>query len=369
LQTQIVDTSESLGELCEALQGVDRVGLDTEFHAERRYSPKLMLVQLATDNQSWVVDPLALDLAALGPILKDMQWVCHGSSRDIALMKEATGAVPSRLLDTQLLAAMCHMRFPIGLANLSDKLLGRGMSKCPALTDWSQRPLSETQRRYAATDAEIVLELADRLVDRLADPRGLSWAEQAGLELVQSSLEPPDPDRAWKTLDLASRLDEPTRRVLHHLHRWREDRAREKGQPPYFILSDGMALSLSRNRPRDLDELSANRRLPSGLLRRHGTTLLEIIARGLADSKPAPSVPTAPQRQSARLLMAWAEVIGPKLGIAPGLLLPWGLAQQVVQRKHKAWTGWRAEAVGEALEDFISGRVRLQMSRRGPRLV
>jgi ribonuclease D len=369
VQTQIVDTPERLLQLCQALEGQDRVGLDTEFHSERRYQPDLMLVQLATSEQSWLVDPLSIDLAPLGPVLRDLQWVCHGSSHDIALMERATGALPKSLLDTQILAAMCHMRFPIGLANLSDKLLSRGISKCPALSDWSKRPLSDTQRRYAATDAEVVLELTDKLIPRMPHAQTMSWVEQAGQDLIQTALEPPDPDRAWKTLNLASRLDAPTRRVLHHVHSWRDQLARQKGQPPYFILGDSLALSLSRNRPRDLDELCANRRIPQGIIRRHGADLLDVIARGLADRSPPPWVPSPPECQSARLLIAWAEAIEDDLGIASSLLMPWKLALEIAHRRHKAWNGWRAEAAGEAFDDFLSGRVRLQMGRKGPRLV
>jgi ribonuclease D len=261
------------------------------------------------------------------------------------------------------------MRFPIGLAALTDRLLGKSISKCPALTDWSRRPLSEVQRRYAATDAQVVLDLTDRLMTRLPETSDFAWVLQAGQDLVDRALALPDPDRAWKTLEIASRLDDPTRRVLHHVHSWRERVAREKGQPPHYVLSDGQALQISRNRPSDIEEMSANRRLPSGLIRRHGPALLETIQAGMRDSSPAPAVASLPQCQSARLLRAWAEIIGPQLGIAAELLLPWELALRVIRRPKLAWTGWRLEATGASLQDFLSGRVQIQMGRKGPRLV
>ena len=370
METQIVDTTESLAALCESLQGQTRIGLDTEFHAERRYKPELMLLQLALeDGRSWIVDPLKVSLEPLGPILDSATWVCHGSIQDIALLHRATGCRPNSLVDTQILAAMCHMRFPIGLASLTDKMLGHTLSKCPALSDWSRRPLTETQRRYAAMDAKVVLELRTRLLERLPGPDYVPWVEEAGQDLVDRALAENDPDRSWKGLEIASRLDEPTRRVLHHLHVWRDGQARAKDQPPHYVISDGMVLQIARNRPRDLEEMGANRRLSSGLVRRHGTDIMRCIAEGLEDRSPAPKVATEPQRRNARMLMVWAEVMGPELGIAAGLLLPWELALRVVQRPRQFWNGWRQEATGDALNAFMSGQIRLQMGRKGPRLV
>ena len=160
---------------------------------------------------------------------------------------------------------MAHHRFPAGLASLADKVLGQGVPKGSALTDWSIRPLTDEQRRYAALDAVLVLQLIDRLTERLVSPHGQRWAEMAGEEHIENALKPADPDSSWTSLDLAPRLDDTTRRVLHHVHNWRHQRAREKDQPPHFILSDGLTLSLCRNRPQSLDELRQNRRVPSGL--------------------------------------------------------------------------------------------------------
>ena len=199
----------------------------------------------------------------------------------------------------------------------------------------------------------LVLRLIDRLTERLVGPHGRRWAEMAGAEHVNNALKPADPDASWKTLDLAPRLDATTRRVLHHVHHWRHQRAREKDQPPHYILSDGLVLSLCRNRPKDMEELSQNRRVPAGFVRRHGAELLEIMAQGKVDKRPAPVVPTAPQCQSARLLTAWSEVIGPQLGIAPKLLLPWPMAIAIAQRPSRAWSGWREEAAGPQLRDFF----------------
>ena len=50
--------------LCARVADAARVALDTEFHAERTYSPRLMVVQLAFDDGAAIVDALALPRSA-----------------------------------------------------------------------------------------------------------------------------------------------------------------------------------------------------------------------------------------------------------------------------------------------------------------
>jgi ribonuclease D len=52
---------QALDELLDRLQSHDRVALDTEFHREKTYFPRLALIQLAWLDGLAIVDPLACD--------------------------------------------------------------------------------------------------------------------------------------------------------------------------------------------------------------------------------------------------------------------------------------------------------------------
>ena len=56
----IVSEPKAFAALCERVANAARVGLDTEFHAERTYAPRLMVVQLAFDDGAAILDALAL---------------------------------------------------------------------------------------------------------------------------------------------------------------------------------------------------------------------------------------------------------------------------------------------------------------------
>ena len=54
----------------EEMAGEPRIGVDTEFLREKTYHPRLCLIQVATSQSIWLVDPFAgIDLAPLAKAL------------------------------------------------------------------------------------------------------------------------------------------------------------------------------------------------------------------------------------------------------------------------------------------------------------
>jgi ribonuclease D len=369
---QYIDTPTDLQSLVDHLAPSPTIALDTEFHAERRYRPDLMLVQLSAPGQPvYTVDPLALDLQPLHPVLHDKTWVAHGAERDIQLLHDWTGARPARLVDTQILAGFAGIHFPARLDVLALEALGSHIDKGSTLSDWHQRPLSDAQLDYARADVRLLCPLADALRDRIArlDAQisgrdGLKWADQAGKALVQRSLSPRKPDEPWRTLDIASRLDGPTRAALHALYVWREEEARRKNSPPHYILSPSVALDLARRRPKSTEEIRENRRIPNGLVKRHGALLLRLLA-GSLHVPPPPPVGDS-QRSGVRpLLEAWLHSTAGDLHIAPALLAPRQMIRDVVVSGADALTGWQSEALETGIDGLLRGEISLSIGTDG----
>lgn len=367
VERPVVDHPAALAELVGELAGASVIALDTEFHAERRYRPELMLVQLSADGGPVAtIDPLAVDLGPLHAVLDGCTWLAHGASWDVALLHAATGARPGQLLDTQLLAGMAGRTYPARLGDLVHGVLGETVDKSATLSNWRTRPLSSDQLAYARADVALLAPLAKGLIAELdtldrvqagsgAPPRsGHAWAIAAGDELVAAALADPDPDDQWQRLDIAPRLDGPTRQALQALFRWRETEAERRNSPPHYVLSPSIALDLARRRPTDLDGLRANRRIPAGLVKRHGVALLGALAAGRRAAGPPPAVPAASHGLRA-MLEAWASVIADSLRIAPRLLAPRSVVHQVATEGLAGLSGWRAEAMGPQLERFLAG--------------
>ena len=64
-----IDAPAALGELVRTLADEPRYALDTEFHGERTYWPRLALVQVAWPGGIALIDPFAVDIAPFATIL------------------------------------------------------------------------------------------------------------------------------------------------------------------------------------------------------------------------------------------------------------------------------------------------------------
>ena len=351
----LVASTERLTALAEHLRAAPRVAIDTEFHAEHRYRPELMLVQVATDDgEVWVIDARAVDLRGLKGVLSTVPLVVHGGGQDLALLYRATGAVPSAVFDTQRAGGLLGYGFPARLGALTQRAMGVALDKAAGLSDWSIRPLSERQLRYAAEDAAVLLPLASALQADLRGRGRLAWAESASLEVVEEAIQPSDETTSWMSWEIAPLLDDDERKALHALFQWRESIGRQQDQPPRQVLSDALALDLARRQPSNLGEMAENRRLPQGVIRRHGATLLTVLRESQHRDAPVPA--GADQLLVATALEAWAGVHERETGLARALTLPRALALKAAARGAQALEGWREEAIGPALDQMLRGK-------------
>ena len=115
---------------------------------------------MATD----LVDALAVtDLDPIGPILADpaILKVIHNASFERSVLKrydlELDGVVDTLTVSRERRGK--HQDGGHGLKAVCARELGIMLDKSDQTSDWSQRPLSPSQRAYAALDAEVLLHL------------------------------------------------------------------------------------------------------------------------------------------------------------------------------------------------------------------
>jgi ribonuclease D len=360
----LINRNEQLDRAVAELGDGSPLVVDTEFHSERRYAPSLVLVQLArlTAGPIYVIDATAVGLSPLRAVLDGADWVAHGASQDVALLHARLGCRPRSLLDTQLFAGMAGLPHPARLGDLCSAVLDLPLDKSSSLSDWTARPLSDQQLRYAAADVAVLPQLLGALEDRL-DDRRRRWAREAGEELVSAALAPPDPDRHWRRLRIAHSFDAETRSVLHAIAAWREGLAADRDRPPHYILSNPLLLDLARRRPRTVGELRENRRVPDRLARQHGATLVGLVVKASAEPLPVPSEPSPDTQRRGRWIELWGATRATRLGLAAELLLPEQVALELAAGA--AVEGWRAEALGDELAAVQAGRLGLRLAPDG----
>ena len=100
-----VADAPALDALMAELLDEPRYTVDTEFHRERTYYPKLALLQIGWSGGIALVDPLAVDVAPLAKLLDGPGMVVfHAAQQDLEVLLRATGTLPSRIFDTQVAA-------------------------------------------------------------------------------------------------------------------------------------------------------------------------------------------------------------------------------------------------------------------------
>ena len=341
--------------------------VDTEFHRERTYYPRVALVQINWGTGMALIDPLAVSLEPLAAVLDGPGLaVMHASSQDLEVMTRACGTLPGRLFDTQIAAGFTGLRSP-SLAALHDKLLGIRLPKGDRLTDWLRRPLGDAQLDYAASDVRHLLEIHRLLETDLAARGRLQWAEDECAEALARGHNQRDPEAAWLRIKETRHLGKRSRGVAQAVAEWRETRAQEVDQPPRFILPDLGVVGVSQRPPTSIDELRKVR----GIDERHvrgalGEELLEIVADGLSRNVELPRRPSnralmEQLRPAVTLVSAWLTQHAQDIEIDPALLGTRADIEAVLRGDADARLaeGWRAEHVGEPIRRLVEGRATL----------
>jgi ribonuclease D len=360
------------------LSSAPRIGIDTEFHAERRWLPQLYLVQFAVEGgHTWVVDPMDANLfREIADVLASPTWILHGGQQDLRVLVPICGRLPPAVLDTQIAAAFAGHRFPANFAEVLSRWLGQAIEKGETMSDWSKRPLTAEQLEYAASDVAWLLALWDRLAEHLEAHGRTRQCEQACADQANLALETVKPD--WRRIPAVAVLDRTQAACLRELVAWREEVARITDTPSRVLVADALLADLARKMPESRQALSVNRRLSKSLVRDFSDGLLGAIARARAlPPEQRPEVIRHGSAASRRLafLGAVAEILGDAEGWAHGLVLPRPLLEQIAidpPADRPALAGvlgpWRDEIAGNALFDCLTGARGLRLRGGEPGL-
>ena len=361
---EVIDDQDALLAIVKELLDVEIFAIDTEFHREKTYYPKLALLQLRWADRIAILDPLDLELTKLAPVFSSNSLaVFHAGSQDLEVLHRATGAVPCNIFDTQIAAGFVGMRTP-SLASLHENLLGIKLSKGDRLTDWLQRPLTDSQLEYAASDVRYLLDLYQELISRLGDLDRLTWATaefDSFLDKRQKSIDPSD---AWQRIKEAKHLNKNSRGVAQALAEWREVTAQKNDIPNRYVMSDLALVGLAQRKPTSLGDLRNIRGLDSSQFQGDkGRHLLKIVGRGLNADPPRllknHKRPLKPElRPAVTLLSAWLTQIAADKNIDPALLGSRSDIEELLRGESdcKLRQGWRQQEVGEQIDNLLNGK-------------
>jgi ribonuclease D len=370
----VVADPVALRECCARLAETTYLGFDTEFVGEETYEPSLCLIQVSTPNTLFLIDPLSA-----GPL--DAFWqllvepartvVVHAGREEIRLCRRLSGQTPTNWFDLQVAAGLVGLTYPMGHGSLVYQLLGTQLSKGETLTEWRDRPLTESQLRYAFDDVRYLLPLWQQLDARLTELGRRDWANQDFARFVAQAIpemtnQPAVADK-WRKLRGIGALDRRRLALVREMFLAREAVAAEMNRPPRVLVRDDLLIEIARRNPKSPQEVQTMR----GMARRFVQPLWEAIER--ARELSAEELPKNIEREQDRPQVALiVNLLGAILNdfcarekLAVSLTATMNDLRDLVRAKMQndrlsetnlLMTGWREDFVLPVLLEVLEGK-------------
>ncbi len=298
------------------------VAYDTEFIGETHYRPDLCLVQLATADRVYVIDPKAgrhnheghvLDLEPLWRMLADasIEKIVHAGEPDLEPIVRHIDAAPANVFDTQIATGFVGDDYPMSLHKLIAHYLDLELPKAVTFTRWDQRPLSKVHLQYAADDVRYLPALREAIGRRLDETDRTEWARAEFADLCRAELYRFDADavvhRLRKTYALANR----NAVLLKKFVSMRDQIAQGRDLPPRSVLKDRALVELARRAPEDAQQLEQVDAVPASFRSTHRKAILRTVKRATQSKAWAQAPPRSrplTDRQRQRVDDLWAQV-------------------------------------------------------------
>jgi len=257
-----ITTTSDLASFCAEAVKRPYVTIDTEFLRERTYFSKLCLIQLAyrdaAGHDAVLVDPLegGLSLEPLYALFRNEEVVkvFHAARQDLEIFQVDAGVLPVPLFDTQVAAMVCGFGDQVGYETLVRKIAGADLDKSSRFTDWSRRPLTDAQKKYALADVTHLRDIYEELAAQLSKSRRQKWVAEELAVLNDPETYRVDPDDAWKRVK--TRNTSPRfLAIVRELARFREAYAQDRNVPRSRVYKDDVLVELAATKPQNEADL------------------------------------------------------------------------------------------------------------------
>ncbi|WP_455478880.1 ribonuclease D [Bartonella sp. B10] len=369
LITQTKDLEISIA----ALRTSNFVTVDTEFIRETTFWPQLCLIQLASQDATVLIDPIAqnIDLQQFFDLMIDEKIVkvFHAARQDIETIYHLGGVIPYPIFDTQVAGSICGFGDSISYDQIVQRCTGHHIDKSSRFTDWSYRPLSQKQLLYALSDVTYLRDVYLTLKKQLEKNNRTHWMDdEIAILLAPKTYDMPE-NEAWKKVKgKVKKLRELA--VLQKIAAWREREARRYNLPRRHIMKDECLIEIAIQQPKDELALKRLRSLNKNWDKLSITkTLIQAIHEGLnVDISTLPAFPKHnPINETTAvvvdLLKVLLKLVANENSIAPKIIATSDDLEKIANgnTKHSipAMNGWRYEIFGKKAEKMLKGEIGL----------
>ncbi|HET8705736.1 MAG TPA: ribonuclease D [Pseudomonadales bacterium] len=369
-QWEWIDCPNRLKTLCEQWSKAPLLAVDTEFVRVNTYYPNVGLIQVADAQGQYLIDPIQIkDLSAFADVICKAPTikVLHSCGEDLEIFQRLFGMLPNAIFDTQIAAALVGYDVQTGLSRLVKDLLGVELPKDETRSDWTQRPLTQSQQRYAALDVAYLIQLHDILLEKLDAKKRLDWIDEECQRVLTNAGRSVDLEKLYLQSGSLWKLSRVELGILQALYSWRETTARQRNMPRSFILKESQLFDLARFKPKTPNALHEIEGLSRKFIAEDGQTVLTMIqqvAHRPEAQLPERVKPPLPKeaRELVMKLRGLAQQRAQTLEVHPELLLKRRYVEALLENAvsqddielPEQLTGWRRALIGEACIDLLN---------------
>ncbi len=336
---QLIKNPKQLNQFIEQLRLETCIAVDTESDSLYSYFEKVCLLQISTEAENFIIDPLAVNICALGEIFASpkIEKIFHAAEFDILSLNRDYGFKFNNLFDTMIAAKILGWE-KIGLGNILEKHFSIKSNKQFQQYNWGKRPLDAQALNYAYGDTAYLHQLRTLQIKLLTRRKRLKEARAAfnRERTLKSTPKHFSPSQFWRIKN-AKFLEPNAQALLQALFVFRDNYARYVDMPVFKIMSDATLVSLAENPPKTLSELKKTKGINRKLLKLHGQKLLSV----LQAKHPVPQ----PQKRNGHNnhpmhgadwsryehLRSWRNNLAEARGVEPDVILPNGTLKAIAR--------------------------------------
>lgn len=362
--------------MMEQLLPANRLAIDMEADSLYHYFEKVCLLQISTDTDTFILDPLAIkEIGHLAPLMANpaVEKVFHAAGYDVFCLRRDYGFSFANIFDTHVASQLLGYEY-LGLSAMMETLLGIHHSKRRQRDDWSQRPLEDEQLEYAAMDTHHLLRLRDVLERELKEKGRLQWAlEEFEYEAANERPEKEFDTEGFRRIKGHRDLEMQDQVVLRALYLFRDAAARKLDVPPFKVLNNSVLLDLARRSPQSAQELFHRSGVSYRVARKFGSEIIQVIAEARSQDPAILELPVRsngkPPNRAARhrldMLKQWRLRKSQELNLPVGVVFPANLLENLAVappptldefRTLSGMRRWRVLEFGEEILQLLQSR-------------
>jgi ribonuclease D len=369
LDYTLIETSEDLQNFYEINKNVEWLALDTEFIGERRFETLLCLIQVATPNGYYLIDPIKIsELTPFLALVEDEKILklTHAGENDYRLLNLYWGTIPKNLFDTQIASGFVGHGYPTSYGKLVEKELGVAIDKGYAATDWEARPLKKKQLEYALSDVIYLYDLYQKLKKSLLKNNRLTWVESEMEKWEVPSYYERDPHREALMNTLMQSIKPHKQVFLLRLYEWRRTEAQRQNYSKEMILPAKYIALILRGIDSGKQALLDSRIIPNRLIEQHWSVFQSLSQARITEEEaeilkrlPPLSKEDPKKDISMELLHVLVKFKCLESGIAPSLVLNKSDLTYATPGEdlfRLSSLDWRREFLGDAMLKWLNDR-------------